>query len=79
MDVERQRCDLAQRRNHRHTNGDVGNEVPVHHVDVDLIGAAGLDLGDLIGKAREVGGENRRGDPQLHRVTSSEIASLGVI
>ena len=43
------------------------------------IGAAALDRGDRVGQAREVGGEDGRGDPHAHRLTSSEIVSPGAI
>ena len=58
--VERQRGRLAQRLHDRHADGDVGHEVSVHHVDVDLIGAAARRGGDLGAEVREVRGENRR-------------------
>ena len=34
----------------------------VHHVDMDPVGARGVDGADLLAKAREIGGENGRGD-----------------
>ena len=39
-----------------------GHEVAVHHVDVDEVGAPGLDELDRLGEPREVGREDRRGD-----------------
>jgi len=37
----------------------------IHHVHVNEIGAAALDRPDVTAKRREIGGENRRGDPDL--------------
>ena len=58
---------------------DVRDEVPVHHVDVNQIGAATFGRGDVASERCEVGGENRRRNLDRagsHRLTSSEIASL---
>src|SRR5205085_7246570 len=43
-----------------------GDEAPVHHVDVDPVGAAGFAHRDLVGEAREVGAEDRGGDAHHH-------------
>ena len=61
--VERQRRGLAERFHHRHANGDVRHEVPVHHVDVNLIGAATRRGRDFGAEVREVRGENRGREP----------------
>ena len=42
-------------------NGQVGDEVVVHHVEVDEFGAAPLGPPDLLGEVREIGREYRRG------------------
>src|SRR6266571_4057234 len=41
---------------------DVRDETPVHHVDMQPVGASLEDLGDLLRQAREVDGENARCD-----------------
>jgi hypothetical protein len=46
--VERGR-DLA-RPDQRRSEGEVGDEMSIHHVDVNPLGAAGLRLGDLLAK-----------------------------
>ena len=61
------------------TDRDVRHEVPVHHVDVNQVGAATFGGGDVASERCEVGGENRRRNldrTRSHRLTSSEIASL---
>ena len=37
MAVEQELGGLAQRSDHRHPEGEVGDEVPVHHVDVEQV------------------------------------------
>ena len=77
--IQRSRGHAPDRPHDRGTDGDVGNEVTVHHVDVDQISAAPFHRGDVASKGCEVGGENRRRDLDCagsHRLTSSEIASL---
>ena len=49
--------------------------MPVHHVDVNQIGAATLDRGDGRAQRREIGGENRRRNPDAHRLTSIDTGS----
>ena len=44
------------------THRDIGNEAPVHYVDVDEIGARILRLRHLLAQAREIGGQYRRSD-----------------
>ena len=43
MHVERLGGVRAQRLHHRRADGDVGHEMPVHHIDVDPVGAGGVD------------------------------------
>ena len=60
--VERLLGDGADRLHHRGADGDVGHEVPVHHVDMDPVGAGGLDCADFIAQLGEIGRQNRRRD-----------------
>ena len=43
---------------------DVRHEVAVHDVDMDPVGAGGIDGADLLAELREIRGEDRRGDDQ---------------
>ena len=56
--IERQFGDGADGFDDRRTEGDVGNEVAVHDVDVDDGAARRGGKGDLVGEVREVGGED---------------------
>ena len=68
MDVERLRRVRAERFHHARADGEVGNEMAVHHVDVDPVGARLVDRADFLAELGEVGGEDRRGDESLeHR------------
>jgi hypothetical protein len=53
----------AQRRHHVGAKGDVGHEVPVHHVDVDVVGAGLGHPAHLLAQTGKVGGENGGSDP----------------
>ena len=64
--VEEQRRVAAQRRHHRRPDRDVGDEVPVHHVDVEPVGRRG-HLPHLLGQQAEVGRQHRRRDAQRRR------------
>ena len=64
--IERQAGGLAQALDHRGADGDVGDEMAVHDVDVDDGAAAALGRGNLVGQVGEVGGED--GGKQLDHV-----------
>ena len=53
---------LRSDRDHGRTQGEVGDEVAVHHVDVDDARPAALGRCDLVRQAAEVGGQDRRGE-----------------
>ena len=54
----------AQRLHHVRADGDIRHEVAVHDVDVDPVGAGGIDRAHLLAELGEVGGQDRRGDEQ---------------
>jgi hypothetical protein len=54
---------IGYRRHDQGADRDRRHEMAVHDVDVDHAGAGIDHLGDLLAQAREVGGEDRRGDP----------------
>ena len=54
----------AQRLHHAGADRDIRNEMPIHHVDVDPIGAGVIDRAYLFAELGEVGGQNRRGDDE---------------
>ena len=56
--VERELGDGADGLDHGRAEGDVGDEVAVHDVDVDDGAAAALGRGDFVGEVGEVGGED---------------------
>jgi hypothetical protein len=62
MDVECLLGDRADGLHHGGTDGDIGDEVPIHHVDVDPVGARGLDGADFVAQFGEIGRKNRRRD-----------------
>ena len=62
MDVEGQLGVRPQRLHHRRADGDVGHEMPVHHVDMDVVGPGLLDRAHLLPQPREIGREDRRRD-----------------
>ena len=41
----------------RRAPGEIGDEAPVHHVDVDEVRAGGLDGADLVADAGQVAGQ----------------------
>jgi len=67
VQVERHLRPLADRLHHRRTDGDVGDELPVHHVDVEHVGPRELDRLHLFSQACEIGGEDGRGDAEGSR------------
>ena len=52
----------AQGLHHHGADGEVGDEVPVHDVHVDPVGAGLVDGADLLAEAGEVDAEDGRGD-----------------
>ena len=62
VDVERLRRVRAKRLHHARADRQVGDEMAVHDVDVDPVGAGRVDRADFLAELREVGGEDRGGD-----------------
>jgi hypothetical protein len=58
MAVEEHRRALAQRLDDHGTDGEVGNEVPVHHVHMEPIGSGLLDRKAVVGETGEIGGKD---------------------
>ena len=62
MDVERRSAVRAQRRHDRGADRDGGHEMPVHYVYVDKIRASAVHGAHFVPQAREIRGEDGRGD-----------------
>ena len=58
VDVEHFLGVRAQRLHDRGSDSDVRDEMPVHHVDMNPVGAGGVDGAHLLAEPGEVGGEN---------------------
>jgi len=74
--VERESGDLAEGLDHGRAEGDVGDEVAVHDVDVDDGAATALGGCDFVGEMGEVGGED--GECQFDHLGMLLRASLTV-
>ena len=46
--------DLAKRRHHRRTKGEIGHEMPVHHVHMEHPAAGGFELRHLLAQAGKI-------------------------
>ena len=46
----------------RRADRQIGDEMAVHDVDVDPVGAGRVDRADFLAELREIGGQDRRGD-----------------
>ncbi len=64
MHVEALLADRADRLHHARADRDVGHEMAVHDIDMDPVGAGGLDATDFVTQFGEVGRKNRRRDDQ---------------
>ena len=62
MHVERFFGMGTKRLHHRRTDGDVGHEMTIHHIDMDEIGAGRLDGFDLGTQPGEIRRQDRRRD-----------------
>ena len=58
MNFERQAADGPKGLDHRWTNRDIGDEMAVHDVDMDPIGARLLGCGHLLSQPRKIGRQN---------------------
>jgi len=58
MDGERLGRVRAERLHHHRSDGEVGDEMPVHHVDVNPVGAGRVDGADLLAQFGEIGGKD---------------------
>jgi hypothetical protein len=79
MHVERHLRDPLERSDHGRTDGQVRNEVAVHHVHVNQLGAAAFGRGYGGAKGGKISRQDRRGDEDRHLLTSSEMGSPGAI
>ena len=70
--VQRDGRDPVNGAHHRRANRQVGHEVAVHHVDVQQVGAAALDGGDVLPERREIRGQQRRSDQHAHLAADLE-------
>jgi len=59
MDVERLGAVRAKRLHHGGSDRQIGHEMPVHHIDVDPVGAGLIDRANFLAELREVGGKDR--------------------
>jgi len=67
MNVERLCRRPADRLQHDRADGDVGNEAAIHHIDMDPVGASGVDGANLLAQPREVGRQDGgRYEDRLH-------------
>ena len=71
VDVERQFGVLAQGRQHGRAEADVRDEMAVHDVQMQPIGAGGFDSADLLPQPAEIGGEQAGGNGDVPRLGSS--------
>ena len=62
VDIDRFCRRLAHRGDHHRADREVGNEPPIHHIDMDPVGAGAVDRAHLVGQAPEIGRQDRRGD-----------------
>jgi hypothetical protein len=68
MDIERELGVFADSRDDRGPEGNIIDEMAIHDVEMEPIGARFFDQVDLRFKMREIGGENGRGDEDWHSV-----------
>ena len=62
MDVEGLLAVRAQGLDHRRADGQVGHEMPVHHIDVDPVGTGFVDGTNLFAQLGKVSREDGRGN-----------------
>ena len=75
MDIDRFRRRLAHRLDDDRADRDVRHKAPVHHIDMDPVGAGAVDRAHLVGEPAEIGRQDRRGDDD--RSGPSARASCG--
>src|SRR5450759_2237638 len=74
--LDRKISHLAHGLDDERAEGEVGHKVPVHHVDLDAVGARAHRLLHLLAKAAGVGGQDRGNDLDLdHRPAASRSRS----
>ena len=73
VDVEGQPRVAAQAGDDRRAEADVGDEMAIHDIEMQPVGARLLDGADLLGKAGEVGGQEARADERGLRRGGHEL------
>ena len=58
VEVQGEARDFANGCDHRRADGEVLNEVAIHHIEVQHGGAALFHLGDLLAQSREIRSQN---------------------
>ena len=56
----------AQRLHHHRPDGDIGDEMPVHHVDMDPVGTGSVDSAHFLAQPGKIGGQDRGRDQGGH-------------
>jgi hypothetical protein len=59
MHIHRQPGVRPQRLHDHRADGDIRHEMAIHHIDMDVIGAGGIDGTDFRAQAGEIGRQNR--------------------
>ena len=76
MHVERERRMRPQRGDDARPEGDVGHEMPVHHIEMNPVGAGLRHRARLLAQPREIGRENRGRDDDAIRHDAYSAAFL---
>src|SRR5262249_47644078 len=67
MDIERLFGERTNRANHVRPDGNVGDEMAVHDIDMDPIGAGGVDRAYFLAEFGKIGGQDGRRDDERTR------------
>src|SRR5262245_48719556 len=76
VNVQWQLGDRTNRLHHQGTDGDVRNEVAIHHVNMQKMCPGLFYLADILTERGEVRGENGRRNPDAHWLTSKKMVSV---
>jgi hypothetical protein len=62
MDIQREFRNASAGLDDKRSHGDVGREMPIHHIDMDPVPAGSFDGGNLFAEPCKIRGENGSGN-----------------
>src|SRR5438132_402549 len=78
MNIQRKLCCILYRSNNRRTEGDVRDEMTIHHIHMNQMCTRLFDLSNVFTERSKIGRQDGRRDANAHWLTSRRMTSDGL-